>query len=136
MGMRSAIKKHIPINANSAEIGEYLKEIMEVVSNSVGLPEHESAMHFMFGRFLFSKGELDRAYNEFQHSSTLCIDYGLAEFSEISYWVGRIAVAKNDLKRAKMCYEGALKVCKDDPLFISREEIEKEMEGLVMNNPI
>ncbi len=121
--MITAIKKRIAIEASSREIVDYLYVLLDEIKIKGETPELASAKHFFYARFLFSQNELDKAYNEFSRSSTLCIDNGLMEFYEIAFWLGKIAEKQDNLARAKMCFEGALKLCENNPLFVSSDEI-------------
>ena len=121
--MKTAIKKRIPLDAQGQEIANSIYEVNDEINAKGETPELVSAQHFLYGRFLLTQNELEKAYKEFAYTSTLCIDNGLMEFCELPFWVGKISEKRNDLTRAKECYEMALKLCEGNPLFISSDEI-------------
>jgi hypothetical protein len=128
--MQTAIDKHIPIDADEKEIGTYLQEILKRIEKDKETPALSSAMHFMYGRFLLCNKEFDKAYREFSASSTLCIGNGLMEFCEIPFWIGKMAEMKKDYARAKSCYYMALKECRNNPLFLSSDDILDSINNL------
>ncbi len=128
--MQTAIDKHIPIDANEKEIGSYLQEIIKRIEKDKETPALSSAMHFMYGRFLLCNKEFDKAYRQFEASSTLCVDYGLMEFFEIAFWIGKMDEMKKDYIKAKSCYHSALKLCRNNPLFISTDDILDSINNL------
>lgn len=77
--MRTEIDKRIAIDASEKEIGNYLQEILKRIEMEKETPALSSAMHFFYGRLLLSRNEFDKAYQEFQASSILCVDNGLIE---------------------------------------------------------
>ena len=128
--MKTAIKKHIAIDANEKEIGTYLQEIIKRIEKEKETPALSSAMHLIYGRLLLCRKEFDKAYREFQASSTLCIDNGFIEFFEIAFWIGKMAEMQKDYQKAKTCYHMALKGCRDNPLFISSDDILDSINNL------
>jgi hypothetical protein len=121
--LKTAIEKHIAFDASEQEIGNYLQEILDRIERGKETPQLSSAMHFFYGRLLLHSGEFEKATKEFRASSIFCVDYGLEEHFEIIFWMGKIAEMKNDFERAKSTYQMALKQCKDNPLFITRDQI-------------
>ena len=132
--MKTAIKKRIATDAQGREIADYLYEIMDEIKIKGETPELVSARHFLFGRLLFNQNELDRAYKELSYSSTLCVDNGLMEFCELPFWVGKIAEKRNDLGKAKQCFEIALRLSEGNPLFVSSDEILDSILSLQVPN--
>lgn len=130
MQLHTAIDKHIAVDANDNEIAAYLYEILDRIERESKTPELLSAMHLMYGRLLLCRKQFDKAYLEFRESSTLCVENGLLEFVEILFWMGKMAEVQQDYATARSRYQSALKECRDNPIFVSSDDILDAMNNL------
>ena len=98
--------KKITYQSTFDEVGWSLRETLDEIERHGKTIQLEFDMLYKYGRFQLMDGNLEKAYQTFQHCSIHAIDNGIsdADLNELYYWTARCIEEQGDKKRALDCY--------------------------------
>ncbi len=82
---------------------------------------------YLLGRIKFLERNFEECQEAFGQCNMIAMNEGLPEIHEAFYWFAKINEEKGEKGSAKMYYEFALEKHNDSPDYITKGEIEKEM---------
>lgn len=117
----------IPLSAAIEEIVPVINELENEINSKGQHPELLIRYFHFLGRIKYLECNYDEALQAFGQCNMIARDEGLPEIHENYYWFAKINEAEGSTGGAKMYLEFALEKYNENPLYISKSEIESEM---------
>lgn len=119
----------IPLNATINQIIPEINHIIEEINIKRQHPNLLVRYFYLLGRIKFLENNFEEAKEAFGQCNMITMNEGLPEIHENYYWFAKINEAKNENGSAKMYYELALEMYHENPNYISKTEIEREIKN-------
>lgn len=119
----------IPLNATINQIIPEINHIIEEINIKGQHPNLLVRYFYLLGRIKFLENNFEEAKEAFGQCNMITMNEGLPEIHENYYWFAKINEAKNENGSAKMYYELALEMYHENPNYISKTEIEREIKN-------
>lgn len=117
----------IPLNATINQITPRINQIVEEIKSKGQRPSLLVRYLYLLGRIKFLEHNYEEAKEAFGRCNMITLNEGLPDIHENFYWFAKMNEAKGDMGIAKMNYGFALENYNENPDYISKKEIEKEM---------
>jgi RimJ/RimL family protein N-acetyltransferase len=117
----------IPLNATLNQVIPLLNQIVEEINTKGQHPNLLVRYFYLLGRVKYLEGNFEEAQSSFGQSNMITMNESISSIHENYYWFGKINEAKGDKINAKMYYGIALEKFNDNPDYITKKEIEREM---------
>lgn len=119
--------KRIPLNATIEEIVPEINNLVQEINSKGQHPKLLVRYFYLLGRIKFLERNYEEAKQAFGQCNMITIHEGLPEIHENYFWFGKIKEASGDKEDAKMYYSFALEKFNANPDYITKAEIEYEM---------
>jgi len=118
----------IPLSATIDQITPDINQLVEEINSKGQHPTLLVRYFYLLGRIKFLERNYEEAQEAFGQSNMITMNEGLPDLYENYYWFARIREAKGEsAENIKMYYGMALEKYNDNPNYITKAEIEKEM---------
>lgn len=117
----------IPLNASIEEIAPVINELVNEINTKGQHPKLMIRYFHLLGRIKFLERNYEEAQQAFGQCNMITMNEGLPEIHENYYWFAKINEAKGETGGVKMYLEFALEKFNENPNYISKSEIESEM---------
>lgn len=124
---KDIIERRISLNANINEITPTINDVVDEINSKGKHPQLLMRYFYLLGRIKFLERNFEESKQAFGQCNMVAMNEGLPEIHEAFYWFAKINEEKGEKESAKMYYEFALEKYNDNPCYITRTEIEKEM---------
>jgi len=124
------ISGRVPLDASKQVIVPLFNQIIEEINSKGQQPKLIIRYSYLLGRIKFLERKYDEAKEAFANCNMIIMNEGLPEIHETYYWFGKINEVKGDKGNAKMYYGFALEKYNDNPDYITKQEIEREIRNL------
>jgi RimJ/RimL family protein N-acetyltransferase len=122
------ITGRIPLSATIDQITPEINQLQEEINSKGQHPTLLVRYFYLLGRIKFLERNYEEAQKSFGSCNMITMQQGLPEIHETFYWFARMKEAKGESpENIKMYYGFALEKYNDNPNYISKAEIEKEM---------
>lgn len=119
----------ISLNATINQIIPEINHIIEEINIKGQHPNLLVRYFYLLGRIKFLESNFEEAKEAFGQCNMITMNEGLPEIHENYYWFAKINEAKGENGNAKMYYELALEMYNENPNYISKTEIEREINN-------
>lgn len=125
----SEIKKsgRIQLSATINQIVPEINQLTEEINTKGQHPALLVRYFYLLGRIKFLERNYEEAKEAFGQCNMIIMNEGLPEIHETFYWFGKINEAIGENGTAKMYYGFALENYNENPNYITKSEIEREM---------
>ncbi|MFW6272532.1 MAG: GNAT family N-acetyltransferase [bacterium] len=117
----------VPLDARLEQVVPLINKIVEEINTKGQNPPLLARYYYLLGRIKFLESNYEEAKQAFGQSNMIIMNKGLPEIHENYYWIAKIIEAKGEKGNAKLYYGFALENYNENPNYISKEEIEREM---------
>ena len=117
----------IPLNATIEEIVPIINDLVNEINSKGQHPSLLVRYFYLLGRIKFLERNYEEAQQAFGQCNMITMNEGLPEIHENYYWFAKINEANGEKGNAKMYYGFALEKYNENPNYISKSEIEREM---------
>lgn len=117
----------IALNATSQQIASIISNLVTEMNEKGQNPVLLTKYFYLLGRIKFLERNYEEAKDAFGQCNMITMSNGLPDVHETFYWFGKINDVNGDSETAKMYYETALKNYVENPDYISRQELNKEI---------
>jgi hypothetical protein len=118
----------IPLFATIEQIIPEINQFVEEINSKGQHPSLLVRYLYLLGRIKFLEHNYEEAQEAFGQSNMITINEGLPDIHENYYWFARMREAKGEsTENVKMYYRMAIEKYNDNPSYITKAEIEKEM---------
>lgn len=117
----------IPLSATINQIVPEINQLTEEINTKGQHPTLLLRYFYLLGRIKFLERNYEEAKEAFGQCNMIAMNEGLPEIHETFYWFAKINEANGDNGTAKMYFGFALENYNDNPNYITKAEIEKEM---------
>lgn len=124
---KSVINGRIPLDANLNQIIPAINSIVEEINSRGQHPKLLMRYFYLLGRIKYLQRNFDECQEAFGQCNIIALNEGLPDIHETFYWFAKINEAKGEKENAKMYYGFALEKFYDNPDYITRAEIERDM---------
>jgi GNAT superfamily N-acetyltransferase len=124
---KSVTNGRIPLDANINQIIPTINSVVDEINSKGQHPKLLIRYFYLLGRIKFLERNFEECKEAFGQCNMITMKEGLPDIHEIFYWFAKINEAKGEKETAKMYYGFALEKFNDNPDYITRAEIEKEM---------
>jgi RimJ/RimL family protein N-acetyltransferase len=118
----------IPLNASMEDIVPVINELVNEINSKGQHPKLMLRYFHLLGRIKFLERNYEEAQQAFGQCNMITMNEGLPEIHENYYWFAKINEAKGETGGIKMYLEFALEKYNENPNYISKSEIENEMD--------
>jgi RimJ/RimL family protein N-acetyltransferase len=119
----------IPLNATKEVIVPIINDLVNEINSKGQHPSLLVRYFYLLGRIKFIERNYEEAQQAFGQCNMITMNEGLPEIHENYYWFAKINEAKGEKGNAKMYYDFALEKYNENPNYISKSEIEREMNS-------
>lgn len=124
---KSITSGRVPLDANINQIIPLINSVIEEINSKGQHPKLLIRYFYLLGRIKFLERNFEECQEAFGQCNMIAMNEGLPENHETFYWFAKINEAKGEKGNAKMYYGFALEKFNNDTDYISRAEIEREM---------
>lgn len=117
----------VPLSATIEQIAPEINQLVEEINSKGQHPSLLVRYFYLLGRIKFLERNYEEAQEAFGQCNMITMNEGLPNIHENYYWFAKINEAKGEKENAKMYYGFALEKFNDNPNYISKAEIEREM---------
>lgn len=117
----------IPLSATIDQIAPEINQLIEEINKKGQHPSLLVRYFYLLGRIKFLEKSYEEAQEAFGQCNMITMNEGLPEIHENFYWFAKINETKGETEIAKMYYRFALEKYNDNPNYITKAEIEREM---------
>lgn len=129
----SVLAGRIPIDASISQIVPFINKVVEEINSKGQHPNLLIRYFYLLGRIKYLEGNYEEAKEAFGQCNMITMNEGKPEIHENYYWFAKINEANGDNENAKMYYGFALEKYNPNPNYISRQEIEAELNKEPIN---
>jgi RimJ/RimL family protein N-acetyltransferase len=119
----------IPLDATINQIVPEINQIIEEINTKGQLSNLLVRYFYLLGRIKFVENNFEEAIEAFGQCNMITMNEGLPEIHENYYWFAKINEVKGEYGSAKMYFELALEMYDENPNYISKTEIEQEINN-------
>ena len=120
-------ESRIPLNASIEYISPIMNSIVDKINSEGQHPKLLVRYFYLLGRIKYIEKNFEEAQQAFGQCNMIAMNEGLPQIHETYYWFAKINEAKGEIGTAKMYYNFALENYNDNPDYITKIEIEREM---------
>lgn len=117
----------IPLSATIEQIVPEINQLVEEINSKGQYPALLVRYFYLLGRIKFLERNYEEAQEAFGQCNMITMNEGLPNIHENYYWFAKINEAKGENENANMYYEFALEQYNDNPNYITKAEIERQM---------
>ncbi len=124
---KSVTSGRIPLDSSLNQIIPIINNVVEEINSKGQHPKLLMRYFYLLGRIKFLERNFEECQEAFGQCNMIAMNEGLPDIHETFYWFAKINEAKGEKGNAKMYYGFALEKFNDNPDYITRAEIEREM---------
>lgn len=117
----------IPLNATLEEIAPVINKLVNEINSKGQHPALLVRYFYLLGRIKFLERNYEEAQQAFGQSNMISMNEGIPEIHENYYWFAKIKEFTGETGGIKMYLEFALENYNENPNYISKSEIEREL---------
>jgi len=117
----------IPLNATLEEIVPVINKLVNEINLKGQHPELLIRYFYLLGRIKFLERNYEESQQAFGQSNMISMNEGLPQIHENYYWFAKINEFTGETGGIKMYLEFALENYNENPNYISKSEIEREL---------
>lgn len=124
---KKLIEGRVSLDAEYEQIVPIINSIAEEMNSKGQHPELLVRYFHLLGRAKFIVEDYEEAKQAFIQCNKITMVEGMLDIHENFYWFARIFEARNEMEGAKMYYKFALERYNENPNYMTRREIEEEV---------